>query len=76
MRPEDIRDFNRREPFLPYRIVTTDGKTYDIAHPDQVLVSRSRVVIGDQTGISENFDHVALIHIVRVEEKRPEPSQN
>lgn len=68
MRPEDLREFNRRQPFEPYRICTTDGKQYEILHPDQVLVSRSRVVVGDPEGISERFSHIALIHITRIEE--------
>ena len=70
MRPEDIREFARRQPFIPYRLHLTGGKTYDVVHPDQVIVLRSRVIIGvgDNNGIPEHAEHIALIHIVRIEE--------
>lgn len=70
MRPEDIREFNRQQPFEPYRIHITGGLSYDINHPDQVIVLRSRIAIGveDEAGISERLEHVALVHVVRVEE--------
>jgi hypothetical protein len=74
MRPEDLRDFNRRQPFTPYRIHVTDGQTYDIRHPDQALVLRSRVIVGvdAESGIADRVEHVALVHIVRIEELQSE----
>jgi hypothetical protein len=78
MRPEDLREFTRRQPFVPYRIHLTGGKTYDIVHPDQVIVLRSRMIIGvgDENSIPEHADHVALIHIVRIEELQSEEVQS
>lgn len=74
MRPEDLREFTRKQPFAPYRIHVTGGQTYDIRHPDQVIVLRSRVVIGvdAENDIPDRVEHVALIHIVRLEELRTE----
>ncbi|MDZ4878936.1 MAG: hypothetical protein CLLPBCKN_008374 [Chroococcidiopsis cubana SAG 39.79] len=43
---KDIRDFNRRQPFIPYRIHIKGGQTYDIRHPDRASVLRSRIIIG------------------------------
>ena len=70
MRPEDIRDLNRRQPFQPYRIHITGGKTYEINHPDQVLVLRSRLIIGvgGDDNIPDGSEHISLIHIVRIED--------
>lgn len=70
MRPEDIRQFTRAQPFIPYRLHIAGGQTYDIRHPDQVIVLRSRLVIGvgGDNSIPERTEHIALIHIVRVEE--------
>ncbi len=77
MRPEDLREFTRRQPFAPYRIHVTGGKTYDIYHPDQVIVLRSRITIGvgDENGVPEHTEHIALIHIVRIEELQFESPQ-
>ena len=70
MRAEDILEFLRRRPFAPIRIHVTDGRTYDVRHPDQIIVLRSRIIIaasGEST-IPEHVEHLAPIHVVRVEE--------
>jgi len=74
MSPHDVREFTLKRPFQPYRICTTDGRTYDIVHPDQALVLRSRVVIavGGRDGVGERTEHIALRHIVRIEELEPQ----
>jgi hypothetical protein len=55
------------------RLHTSDGRTYDIRHPDQALVQLTRVVLGagGRNGIPERSKHVALSHIVRIEELSP-----
>lgn len=70
MRPEDLREFTRKKPFEPYRIHVTGGQTYDVHHPDQVIVLRSRVVVGvgGENGVPDHVEHAALVHIARVEE--------
>ena len=70
MRPQDLHEFTRRRPFASYRIYATDGRTYDVRHPDQVIVLQSRVVIGvgGNDGVAEHVEHLALIHVVRVQE--------
>ena len=74
MRPEDLREFNRQQPFEPYCIYVTGGQIYDTQHPDQWIVLRSRAItgIGDDGGISERVEHAALIHIIRIEELQAE----
>ena len=70
MRPNDLLEFIRRQPFAPFRIHLTDGTTYDVRHPDQIIVLRSRAVLAasaDDT-IPDRLEHVALVHIVRIEE--------
>lgn len=68
MRPEDLREFTRKNPFEPYRIHVTSGQVYDISHPDQVIVLRSRLVIGvgGENGVPDRVEDVALIHIMRI----------
>ncbi|MBI3465664.1 MAG: hypothetical protein HY000_21815 [Planctomycetes bacterium] len=70
MRPEDLLELIRARPFVPLRIHTTDGQTYELRHPDQAIVLRSRLVlaVGGQNGIPEGLEHIALLHVVRVEQ--------
>ena len=74
MRPEELKELLDAQPFVPLRIHLTDGKSFDLYHPDTVLVLRSRVDIGipaDQiSGILDRVEHCSLLHIVRVEELR------
>ncbi len=72
MRPEELKELLETEPFVPLRIHLTDGKVFDIYHPDAVLVLRARVDIGiptDQSGrIMDRVEHCWLQQVIRVEE--------
>jgi hypothetical protein len=75
MRPEELKELLKAQPFVPLRIRMTDGRTFDIYHPDRVLVLRGRVDIGvapdSGSEILERVEHCSLLHIVRVEEIPP-----
>jgi hypothetical protein len=61
------------------RVHVTGGKTYDVHHPDQIIVLRGRVDIGvgadPETGAAERVEHISLLHVIRVEESAPASSQ-
>ena len=72
MRPEDIRHLVRQEPFEPFCLVLTDGTTYNIRHPELVIIERSTLKIGSPATnlplpLSNREVIVALLHIMRVE---------
>jgi hypothetical protein len=72
MRSEDIQELVRREPFRPFRITLTDGRAYDVRHPEMAMVGRSTVAIGltangeDET-IYDRLVTVDLLHIMQTE---------
>jgi hypothetical protein len=71
MRAEEFLELIKRRPFRPLRIHMTDGMTFDVAHPDNVLVLRGRVDIGvgaDAKGVLDRVEHCSLLHVVRIEE--------
>jgi hypothetical protein len=45
MRPEDIQNMLRAQPFQPFRVRLTSGKTYDIVYPHLTMVTRPFLVI-------------------------------
>ncbi len=72
MRPEDIRDFLQQKPFQPFRLTLTDGRTYEVRHPEMAMVGRSSVAIGlpasnDPNPIYDRLVTVSLLHIMQVE---------
>jgi hypothetical protein len=71
MGSEDIQELVRRQPFRPFRITLTDGRTYDVRHPELAMVGRSTVAIGlpangDET-IYDRLVTVELLHIMQTE---------
>ena len=79
MRPEEVLELIRRQPFRPLRIQSTDGVIYQINHPDQVIVLRGSLDIGvgaaNGDGPSERVQRLSLIHVVRIEEADAARSQ-
>ena len=73
MRPESLRDELHRQPFVPLRVYLTDGKIYDIRHPEMAIVTSREVYVGREetspgSGIARGLDLVSLLHVVRVEQ--------
>ena len=72
MRPEDILQLLRARPFRAFRMSLSDGKEFDVRHPELAIVGRSTVVIGlpgplGPDGPVERLVTCALMHIVRTE---------
>jgi hypothetical protein len=72
LKPEDVKEMLRRQPFQPFQIETTTGEVFDIRHPDLVLVGTRALIIGiPGEEHSEYFDRsckVALMHVVKLKE--------
>jgi hypothetical protein len=75
MRAEEFIQLLRRAPFVPLRIHLSNGKTFDIRHPELVWVLRSRLDIatpGDESlGIVDRVEYCSLMHIVHIEDLSP-----
>jgi hypothetical protein len=69
---QDLQEAARHQPFQPFRLILTTGETYDIRHPDLIMVGRRSLIIGipspaaptvyDRTIKVDNF------HVVGIEE--------
>ena len=72
MRPEDFRDYLRKQPFRPFRVTLTDGRTYEVHHPELAMVGRSTVIIGlarpnEPEPVFDRHVTVSLLHIMQIE---------
>lgn len=71
MRQGDLLEVLRRQPFEPFRLSLTNGKTFDIRHPDMAIVTKSTIHVG-VPGTSGNGDKaegvviVSLLHVVQL----------
>jgi hypothetical protein len=74
---DDIQARLREKPFVPIRLITSSGQSYDVTHPELVLVGRRSLIIG--TANNENpsqfeaVSRVALLHVTDVQDA-PNPS--
>ncbi len=72
MPPEDLWERLHRQPFEPFRIHLTEGTTYEVRHPELILVGRRSVVVGisnveQRPPLYDRYTTLALVHIVRLE---------
>ena len=70
MRPRQIQDHLRKQPFVPFRLFLSDGSFYDVRHPEMAAVSRAEVVVGldaDDGDVADRFAYCDPIHVVKIE---------
>jgi hypothetical protein len=72
MDPQTVQEWMQANPYQPFRVVMTDGRTFDITDPRLIMPGRSTLLIGIQdpnepAGVFGRFISTAMIHIVRIE---------
>ena len=71
MTADDFHSVLRVRPFVPFRVVTSDGTSYEIRHPELVMVGLGSTVIGYPTPSNPmtvaRYDIVSMFHIIRLE---------
>jgi hypothetical protein len=67
----ELRDRMQESPFKPFRLHTSDGKSYDITNHDMMFIKRNGVEVAldlDANSVAERFAKVALLHITAIED--------
>lgn len=71
MNRKDILDLLEANPFEPFRLHLTGGKTFDITDPDSAFVGPTRLTLITTLPGSrheeERIDFIGLLHIVGIE---------
>jgi hypothetical protein len=70
MHPSEIYQYLRPEAFKPFRLHISDGASYEVRHPEMVLVTRSHVAIATDSADGEIPDRMVLcdpLHVTRIE---------
>ena len=60
-------------PFQPFTIRTSDGRRFDVPHPDFIAIGRGVVSVIDQEDVSHTLD---ALHIVSINEAAPQKNPN
>jgi hypothetical protein len=69
MTPRKVVDYVTAEPFRPFRIRMASNQSFDIRHPEMILVGRSSVRIYTASGTdqSEKWHDVSLMLMETIE---------
>jgi hypothetical protein len=71
MSHDDLATRLRQRPFSPFRVVLTEGTTYDVRHPELFMLGKRSAVIGlakdPQQAFFDSTVLVDLLHVVRLE---------
>jgi hypothetical protein len=69
---DDIRARVRRQPFVPVRIRTSDAQSYDVFHPDLIMIGRRALIVGtstaDDPATFEQTAQVSMLHVTAIED--------
>lgn len=78
MTPENLLEWTRRRPFVPFNLHTSDGTVYEVRHPEMCMPTWSVAVIGmprePSQPVADRIQLVSLGHIVRLEPLIPAPA--
>ena len=68
----DIQARISDHPFIPVRIVTSSGQTFDIHHPDLVMIGRRSIIVGTAGARNprqyERTTRIAVMHVTALED--------
>ncbi len=70
MTVQTFRDLLKKQPFQPFRLVMSSGKSYEVRHPEMAFVTRSDILVGvdeDDEGVPADFRICSLLHVTSVE---------
>ncbi|MBM3841188.1 MAG: hypothetical protein FJ398_25190 [Verrucomicrobia bacterium] len=71
LKPEDILALRDADPFVPFQLHLSDGRTVRVENRDFIWVGRHRITIGLPSGSTRLVDReerIALMHIASAEE--------
>ena len=69
MSPEGIRTLLKTQPFRPFRLVMSSGRSYDVRHPEMALLLKNDLLVGvdiADDGMPAEFDICPLLHVATI----------
>ena len=70
MSPNELLQINRTQPFQPYTICLSDGTSYAVRHPDNVIVgvrtSYVNIPSNEIPGLADGVARIDNLHITEV----------
>lgn len=74
MRRQKIREILRREPFVPFDIKMSDGRVYEVDHPEFIMQSRDGSVVifttEDDRTVFLDSHHITTLEVANRPKRR------
>ena len=70
MTAQAFRELLTQQPFIPFRLIMSSGKSYEVRHPEMAMLTRTSILVGvDETdeGVPAEFRICALLHVTAIE---------
>jgi hypothetical protein len=72
----DLRGWIDAEPFVPFRIVMTDGRAFEVTAPSMLWPGRDTAMVGlpdnpAEPDVPGRHVTVSMLHIIRIEPTGP-----
>jgi hypothetical protein len=77
MTVQTFRDLLTKQPFQPFRLIMSSGKTYDVRHPEMAWLTRTDILVGlgeVDEGIPAEYRILSLLHVSAIEPLTPAAS--
>jgi hypothetical protein len=71
MRPQEVLNWLQATPFIPFRILMTSGRTYDVRHPELVRVLRGSLILFTPSAEPAVYDRAEMIGLTIIEQIAP-----
>ena len=71
---KQLKEFMDSKPFRPFKVLMTDGHSYEVPHHDAAFVTQNKIEIGldlNKDGIARRSVYCAILHIAGLEELQP-----
>ena len=70
MNPQTLRDHLQRQPFEPFRVILSNGESFEIRHPEMAMILQNNLLVGfqfSQEGFPERYQVLSLLHVAHLE---------
>ena len=68
---ENLRARLRGPSFVPFTLHLTDGRSYDVPHPDFISMGRSVVVVITPDDVSHTLDPLHIVEVSEIIKHQP-----
>ena len=67
MSPQDMLEWIKASPFVPFEVELTTGERLQVRHPEHLLLGKTACFLFAYDGdFYEDVHHIGLLHIVKV----------